>query len=143
VFMDGRIVQIGSPREIFARPTTRAVAAFIGTPPMNLLEGEWQGGAVTVGGASMPVASSSATSRRVTIGVRPGDLRIADAGIDATVERVEDLGDAVIVIASVGGVPIKLKVDRPPDLHDGNAVHLAFAPDRAHLFDPDSGERLS
>ena len=42
VFMDGRIVQVGTPREIFARPRTMAVAGFIGTPPMNLLPGTWR-----------------------------------------------------------------------------------------------------
>src|SRR4029453_11106163 len=43
VFMDGRIVQIGTPREVFARPHTVDVAAFIGTPAMNLMPGVWEG----------------------------------------------------------------------------------------------------
>ena len=110
---------------------------------MNLLEGEWSGRTVAIGEAAMPVGVPAETPRRVTLGVRPGDLRIAAAGIAATVERVEDLGDSCIVIARVGGVPVKLKTDRAPDLRDGSAVYLAFAAEHAHLFDPDSDDRLS
>jgi ABC-type sugar transport system ATPase subunit len=59
VFMDGRIVQVGTPREIFARPMSVDVAGFIGTPPMNLLAGEWEGHAVSVAGSTLPVAFES------------------------------------------------------------------------------------
>jgi ABC-type sugar transport system ATPase subunit len=44
VFIEGRIVQVGTPRDVYAKPLTVAVAAFIGTPPMNLMAGEWRGG---------------------------------------------------------------------------------------------------
>src|SRR5436190_10828243 len=43
VFMEGRIEQVGTPEEVFARPHTVDVAAFIGTPPMNLMPGVWEG----------------------------------------------------------------------------------------------------
>ena len=56
VFMEGRIVQVGTPHEIFRKPATATVAAFIGTPPMNLLPAVLEGGQVRVGEASMPVA---------------------------------------------------------------------------------------
>ena len=143
VFMDGRIVQVGTPREVFARPQTRAVAGFIGTPPMNLLEGEWSAGTVTVGGTPLPVAATTDAPRRVVLGVRPGDLRFDDAGIPGIVERVEDLGDSSIVIASLAGTPVKLKSDRAASVREGDAVRVGFAPASAHLFDPDSGIRLS
>ena len=83
VFMDGRIVQVGTPREIFERPTTAAVAAFIGTPPMNLLD------AATGKVARSPSPAASLAGRRrsaqrargVTLGVRPADLRLAEGGL--------------------------------------------------------------
>ena len=72
VFMDGRIVQVGTPREIFATPQTLAVAGFIGTPPMNLLPATWSGASVEIGGATLPVrARVAAAPRPVTLGVRP------------------------------------------------------------------------
>ncbi|HEY7903574.1 MAG TPA: ABC transporter ATP-binding protein [Casimicrobiaceae bacterium] len=142
VFMDGRIVQVGTPREVFARPQTRAVAGFIGTPPMNLLDGVWQGRAVTVLGYALPVAAASAAPRDVTLGVRPGDLRVAERGLPARVERIEDLGDSSIVSFVAAGKLVKLKSERPPDLREGDDVALGFAPDAAHLFDRTTGARL-
>jgi len=142
VFMDGRIVQVGSPRQIFARPLSIDVAAFIGTPPMNLLAGEWEGHAVTVGGSTVAVAAVSETSRDVVVGVRPNDLRLADGGLRARVEGVEELGDSVIVDLVVDERLVKLKTDRPPMLREGEAVFVAFAPEDAHLFDAESGARI-
>jgi len=142
VFMEGRIVQVGTPREVFARPTTREVAAFIGTPPMNLLAGRLDGANVIVDGAALPLLARADAPRDVVVGVRPGDLRVAPRGLPAVVERVEDLGDSSIVSFTAGERLLKLKSDRPPAVEEGQAVHLAFAPDAAHLFDPQTGARL-
>ena len=152
VFMDGRIVQVGTPREIFSTPQTVAVAGFIGTPPMNLLRGTLQGGAVTVSGSRLPVAGAPSSSpaaviagsaaREVTLGVRPGDLRIAPIGLPAKVERVEDLGDSSIVSFVAGEQLLKAKSDRAPTVREGEHVYLAFDPTAAHLFDTQSGARL-
>jgi multiple sugar transport system ATP-binding protein len=144
VFMDGRIVQVGTPRQIFARPESVAVAGFIGTPPMNLLAAEWEGHAVSVeGNSTLAVGAATAAPRRVTLGVRPADLRLADGGLAATVERIEDLGDSALVNLVAGAQPIKLKTDRVPDVEEGDAVFVAFAPEDAHLFDAATGARLA
>ena len=147
VFMDGRIVQVGTPREIFARPSRVSVAGFVGTPPMNLLPATWQAGAVTVQGAgALPVGVASASARDITLGVRPVDLRVAEpgaVGLDARVELIEELGDSRIVNATVGNHAVKLKTDQALALREGDTVKLAFAPVAAHLFDRASGERLN
>ncbi len=142
VFMEGRIVQIGTPREIFTQPRTIAVAGFIGTPPMNLLPGTWDGGAVVVAGEALAVGAESAAPREVTLGVRPNDLRIAATGLPAKVERVEDLGDSSIVSFTAAGRLLKMKSDQLPAVREGEAVRLSFAPAAAHLFDAKSGARL-
>ena len=146
VFMEGRIVQVGTPREVFTRPQTMAVAGFIGTPPMNLLPGTWQGNVVTVTGHALPVATvhapAAGAGREVMLGVRPNDLRIAASGLPARVERVEDLGDSSIVSFTAAGRPMKLKSDRLQAVQEGEDVFLAFAPEAAHLFDPNDGARL-
>jgi multiple sugar transport system ATP-binding protein len=144
VFMDGRIVQVGTPRQIFDRPTTVDVAGFIGTPPMNLLPGEWDGHAVSVAGSTLAVAAASpAGARAVTIGVRPADLRIGEGGLPAVVERIEDLGDSTIVNLLVDGRLVKLKSDEVQPVQEGEGVFVAFAPEDAHLFDAASGARLA
>ncbi|MEP7283615.1 MAG: ABC transporter ATP-binding protein [Rubrivivax sp.] len=144
VFMEGRIVQVGTPREIFRAPATVAVAGFIGTPPMNLLPGSWQGGVVSVGRAHLPVAAeATGDARPVTLGVRPGDVCLVEDGIPATVERVEDLGDSSIVsFLDADGRLVKMKNDRPPTVQEGDRVTLGFEPVAAHLFDAATGLRL-
>jgi multiple sugar transport system ATP-binding protein len=147
VFMDGRIAQVGTPREVYARPRTMAVAGFVGTPQMNLLPGTWQAGAVTVAGHALPVAQIAAERRDVVLGVRPSDLRLASSGLPAHIERIEDLGDSAIVSLSIvslsmTGQMLKLKTDRLPAAADGDNVFVGFAPEAAHLFDPKDGQRL-
>ena len=146
VFMEGRIVQVGTPKEMFLRPATQAVAGFIGTPPMNLLPAQWQGDSVTLADASLPVAFHSAGARAVTLGVRPGELRFGASGIPARVELVEDLGDSTVVNLTVATGQhthrVKLKSDQPQSVREGDNVHLAFAPGAAHLFDSQTGARL-
>jgi len=142
VFMDGRIVQVGTPREIYSKPQTIAVAGFIGTPPMNLMPGTWHGDAVTIAGHRLPLIRVTSIPREVMLGVRPGDLRIAPSGLKARVERVEDLGDSSIVTLMTGDRPLKLKGDRLQPVREGEDVFLGFAPEAAHLFDANSGARL-
>lgn len=143
VFMDGQIVQIGAPKEIFLRPATAVVAGFIGTPPMNLIPANFAKGQVTLQGATLPVnALESEGEREVTLGVRPGDLRVTDHGIPARVELVEDLGDSVIAIASIGEHKVKIRLDPQERIEEGQHVFLSFAPSGAHLFDLQTGMRL-
>ena len=141
VFIEGRIVQVGTPREVYDAPQTVDVAAYIGTPPMNLVPALWDGGVARIGDAVLPV-SRSGPRREVIVGVRPADVRIAAQGIPATVERVEDLGDSTIVSFDAGERLLKQKRDRLADVREGDAVHLGFAPEVVHLFDPASGARL-
>ena len=142
VFIEGRIVQVGTPREVYAAPSTIDVAAFIGTPPMNLVPARWEGDVVVVGAERLPVGRSSVAARDVVVGVRPADLRIDGTGMPAIVERIEDLGDSAIVSFTAGDRLFKQKRDRLPDVREGDAVRLRFAPEAAQLFDPSTGARL-
>lgn len=141
VFMEGRIVQVGRPQDIFARPATAVVAAFIGSPPMNLLEGEVRDGRVRVGGVDLPGQRVQGPDGRVTLGVRPAALRIASEGLPARVDLIEDLGDTAIVDLDVAGRLVKMRTDQVPSAREGDVVRLAFAPGALHLFDVDSGAR--
>jgi ABC-type sugar transport system ATPase subunit len=142
VFMEGRIVQIGTPREVFGRPAQASVAGFIGTPPMNLLPGTWSGAAVTLEGSTHPVAATAPTERPVTLGIRPGDLRLQAQGLTARVLYVEELGDHAILNVQAGPTRLKVKVAGQSPTNEGDTVHLGFAPEAAHLFDP-AGLRLA
>jgi ABC-type sugar transport system ATPase subunit len=143
VFMEGRIVQVGTPHEIFRKPATATVAAFIGTPPMNLLPAVLEGGQVRVGDSLVPVTTSAPHgTREVTLGVRPGDLRMGANGVSARVEFVEDFGDSSIVNLEIAGQRVKLRAGELPSVREGDGVRLSFDPAAAHLFDRASGNRI-
>jgi ABC-type sugar transport system ATPase subunit len=143
VFMEGRIVQVGTPHEIFRKPATATVAAFIGTPPMNLLPALFEGGQVRMGDTFMPVTVPAGTqAREVMLGVRPGDLRLGATGIPARVEFVEDFGDSSIVNLEAAGHRVKLRAGELPPVREGEKVHLSFDPAAAHLFDRATGQRI-
>ena len=142
VFMEGRVAQVGTPREVFAKPQTMAVAAFVGTPQMNLLPGRWQDNAVTVDGHALQVAEAAPAPMEVMLGVRPSDLRIGPNGLPARIERIEDLGDSAIMSLTSNGRPLKIKGDLQHAGTSGDSVFVNFAPASAHLFDPADGVRL-
>jgi ABC-type sugar transport system ATPase subunit len=145
IFMEGRIVQTGTPKEVFRKPATATVAGFIGTPPMNLMPAVLAGGQVQVGAARVNVAgieTREGGSREVTLGVRPGDLRFASTGIPAKVELIEDFGDSTIVDLAVVGRRVKMRAGDRPGVSEGDSVFLGFEPAAAHLFDRETGLRL-
>lgn len=142
VFMEGRIVQIGTPRQVFGRPAQASVAGFIGTPPMNLLPGIWSGNAVIVERSTHPVANTAFAERPVTLGIRPGDLRLQPQGLAALVLFVEELGDHTIYNVQAGPMRLKVKVTGLPLVNEGDTVYLGFDPEAAHLFDT-AGIRLA
>jgi ABC-type sugar transport system ATPase subunit len=142
VFMEGRVVQVGTPKGIYLRPASVAVASFIGTPPMNLLPAEMADGSVELAGARLPVEGATGTRGKVMLGVRPNDLRIAADGMPATVEFIEDLGDSAIILLRLAGQQVKMKTDQAQSLQEGQQVFLRFDAAAAHLFDHDSGLRL-
>ena len=142
VFMEGRVVQVGTPKGIYLRPASVSVASFIGTPPMNLLPAELADGSVELAGARLAVEGAAGRRGKVVLGVRPNDLRIAGDGIPAQVEFIEDLGDSAIILLRLAGQQVKMKTDQAQSLQEGQHVHLRFDAAAAHLFDHDSGLRL-
>ncbi|WP_299815590.1 ABC transporter ATP-binding protein [uncultured Jannaschia sp.] len=108
VMYDGRVVQIGTPQELFERPAHTFVGYFIGSPGMNLFDAEVDGRTGRIGGAEVDLGAVHETGRgRLQIGVRPEfvALRAGGAGVPARVRRVEDVGRHKIVRLDVGGTP--------------------------------------
>jgi ABC-type sugar transport system ATPase subunit len=142
VFMEGRIVQIGTPDEVYARPASVEVAAFIGSPPMNLLPARIQGRSLYAPGYAVTLPRDVGAERAVTLGIRPGALRLAADGMPARVYLVEHLGDSTIVNFQIDDLLLRMRSDKRPALREGDTVRLAFDPADAHLFDSGTGLRL-
>ena len=141
VFMEGRIVQVGTPDEIFDHPANVAVAGFIGSPPMNLMPAQVRGGSLSVDGVATPLERPAGPDGEVTLGIRPGAVRLAASGIPARVELVENLGDTTIVDLEAGDRLVKMRSEGRPAVREGDNVHLSFAPSSIHLFDATTGDR--
>ena len=141
IFMEGRIVQVGRPQDIFARPASALVAGFIGSPPMNLLAADISGGVLHIAGVALPMERPLGRDGPVTLGVRPAALRIGASGLPARVELVEHMGDTTIVDLDVAGKPVKLRSDQAPPVREGDEVRVSFAAGAMHLFERDGGAR--
>ena len=158
----GVIQQVGTATEVFERPTTVAVAGFVGELPMNLIPALHQDGFARVGGLRVKVGSAQAealTGDRILIGLRPEDLSLgapastpeseateATTGLRAVAVLIKDSGREYIVHARMEGPdgPVDLVVRHrtgPPPLRGENLL-ITPTPTAAHLFDPITGRRL-
>ena len=152
VMQDGRIEQIGSPLELYDRPTNLFVAQFIGSPAMNVVSGtlRHQGPQAWVegdGGARWPVAADAPGSdgQAVTYGVRPEHLSLAgpDASVQAEVIVVEPTGAETELLVQVGSSQIVLVLHGRSTVQPGDKVGLAVETGAVHLFEPASGRSLA
>jgi glycerol transport system ATP-binding protein len=114
VMYDGRVVQIGTPQELFERPAHTFVGYFIGSPGMNLFDAEIDGQTARIEGVEMPLgAAYAAPSGKVEVGVRPEFIRLSSTGdgVPARITRVEDVGRHKIVRLDVGGREVSAIAD--------------------------------
>ncbi|WP_066040909.1 ABC transporter ATP-binding protein [Herbiconiux solani] len=152
VLKDGVLQQVGTPRDLYEKPSNVFVAGFIGSPAMNLFHADLTDAGVRFGTSIVPVdretlASSSGTS--ATIGVRPEDIVLSSTpgeGLEVVVDLIEELGaDGYLYGHSdIEGkrTDIVTRVDGRSHPFVGDKVYLTAAPGHVHLFDLESGERL-
>jgi multiple sugar transport system ATP-binding protein len=144
---DGRLQQCDTPRVLYEQPVNLFVAGFIGSPAMSMCTVRLgANGSVSLGGTEVPVGAAANGRREVVVGLRPESLELASDGLPAEVEVVEEFGaDAyVFCVAEVGGEETKLvaRVEARRAPERGERVTLRPKPEEAHVFDPETGERL-
>jgi multiple sugar transport system ATP-binding protein len=168
VMRDGRILQVDAPQVLYASPVNLFVAAFIGSPAMNLVEAEVVDGTLSFAGWRLPIARRR--SGRVIAGIRPEafeDARFADPSLPnvvVDVQVVEDLGADAHVIFQIDAPPVDVtevreaagddetliatdratftaRVDPQTSARPGQQLTLAVDPSKFHYFDPATGER--
>ena len=129
VMYDGRVVQMGTPEELFETPAHTFVGYFIGSPGMNLLEAEIRGNTAMVAG--QPVAL------RVQIGIRPEyAVLTAGDGLPFTLRRVEDVGRHRIIRGEVAGATVNVIAPEGMAV-DANLTHVRFQPERINVYADD------
>lgn len=146
VLRDGRIEQVGTPRELYERPANIFVAQFLGTPRMNILAAtaDGAGKAVLADGRNIalpPLAAALAAGTPLSIGVRPDDIAIGNApdALAYTIRFIERLGGLATLHLGgrEGDEPIACQLRDNGSLDEGDIVAASFPPVRLHLFDAD------
>jgi sn-glycerol 3-phosphate transport system ATP-binding protein len=162
VMNDGKLLQLGTPDEIYRNPQNLFVAGFIGSPPMNLLRGVSVGGQVRAG--DLHFQMSGVPDGEVVVGLRPEALSIRRGG-DATsvpvrVDVVEALGHELVMHGSLAGQRAAAQTDEETGLAPldesratlivrlgarepitvGDTIELAFAEQDVHIFDATTGD---
>ena len=131
---------------------TRGRRHFIGSPQMNLMEGTADNGEVKLGNYHVPVDPTAAKKMqgKVTVGVRPEAWRIVsenEGGLPVKVTVVEELGADSFVYGTSGveGTPhdIIVRVSARDSVHKGETLYVTTDPQKVHVFDSETGERLS
>lgn len=149
----GKVEQIGTPQEIYARPATRFVAEFVGTPPMNILEAE-----ASVGGASFVLPGCDAhlpgngdldvrLPASLSIGIRPEDIVAAQAPSESTpipgqVMWVERFGSRNVLNVSVGSQFMRVATRPDHPVQEAGSGWFGFQPGRQRILDRQSNRFL-
>jgi ABC-type sugar transport system ATPase subunit len=165
VLNGGVLLQLGTPEEVFRSPRNVFVAAFMGTPSMNLLRGQIEAGVVTAGDLRLSLAGAS--DGPVIVGFRPEAMLPAREGaglpqVEMVVDVVEELGNETLIYGDVTGEIAAVEIDSalPAPLpgararlcarlsgftavRPGEKVPLALRLDRVHLFEAAGGEALA
>lgn len=156
VVKDGLIQQVGSPQEIYRSPANVFVAGFIGSPQMNLFDGNISDNntLASLGGELnlvFPVPNQnifkSLRGKILVLGIRPEDIKISfrplpDKAMRAKVDLVEHTGSDKIVFASIGGLLLTIKADADFPVKGGETIWLTVPPRSLHIFDKDNGRAI-
>ena len=150
VLNQGRIVQVGTPQEIYNRPRDIFVAGFVGSPAMNLLPGESGNGRLAALAGQMDLTAEasargwlSSRSGPVTVGIRSEDIRIGPAeALEARVHDVENLGVEKIVTLRVGEQLLRATAPATLELPIDSTVRFGWNPEKLHFFDGSTGANL-
>jgi multiple sugar transport system ATP-binding protein len=123
IMRQGAIVQAGAPMELYRRPVNTFVATFLGSPPMNLLDGD------------------------VTTGVRPEDVEVSasptDGGDEVMPTLIEQLGNESLVTFDYRGQQLVARVPADRSIEPNRPAWIRLPPDRVLTFDPQTGNRIT
>lgn len=152
IMKGGKIMQLGTPNEIYNHPKNLYVADFIGSPSMNFLNGELKDTKFTNGSLELPMDSyqfiKKTNLKNVTIGIRPehiitGELsRKAPVITNVTINLVEPMGSDTLVYANLSDVQIRIRMEGNAKVKIGDRLEIGIDPSRASLFDTQTEQRI-
>ncbi|MCD5383781.1 ABC transporter ATP-binding protein [candidate division WOR-3 bacterium] len=138
ILNNGRIQQIGTPKELYERPVNIFVAGFIGTPSMNFIEGRAEDGIFSSGPIKIPLKN---TKGKRTLGVRPEDIIIDEkSSMRAEVRLVESLGNEVVLHIFINGTEAVMRTS-DSKAKERDVIGINFNIEKLHIFN-EEGKRV-
>jgi multiple sugar transport system ATP-binding protein len=146
----GRLIQVGTPHEIYNHPANIYVAEFVGTPTINLLEGRIQDNRLVIIKDEFQIDldrnsinSLNGFAGEVKIGIRSEDLELAvERGINGQIYGVEDMGMGKIVTIKINDHLLRATVDAKYHFEIDANVRFQINLEKLHFFDKNTGENL-
>jgi sn-glycerol 3-phosphate transport system ATP-binding protein len=143
----GRAEQVGTPDDVYSRPATTFVASFIGSPPMNLFEGQLDPDGLLFTARDgvkivLPAPARSLAGRQLVLGVRPEHLLLGGGNLPMQVETVEMLGAEHLIHGVVAGHDVIVRTGPQENPEPGATLQTGFRPEAVHWFDAASGARV-
>lgn len=140
VLVDGRIRQVGSPREVYDRPNSPEVAALLGQPEIHLFDATSDGSCWLAADGTSICTTETRAGARARIGVRPEHwIAQFDAGGPARVELIEETGPQRVLVCSFAGGRIHVLCGRDESWRLGDRLRLSIQPDRAVVWHGSEG----
>ena len=135
VMYDGRVVQIGTPEELFEQPEHTFVGYFIGSPGMNVLPAQVEGTTAKVGSQTLQLAGGyKPASGKVEIGVRPEFAKLSQTeGLPVSIRRIEDVGRHKIIRATFEGHDINI-IAGEDDRVSADMNRVSFDPGHVNVY---------
>ncbi|MGB9933714.1 ABC transporter ATP-binding protein [Haloarcula amylolytica] len=159
IINDGELQQCSPPLECYNRPVNTFVAQFIGSPSMNLFNGQVAGDEIDVSDFSAEFDTTTTPLQQgdpVTVGIRPEDIYLADDAdsiahpsrpVTVTVDVLEPVGDQTYayLLSETDGETTELLMSADPDkdINEGDSIEVVFSRDDVHVFDGRTGDAIT
>jgi multiple sugar transport system ATP-binding protein len=158
VLNKGDIMQVGSPKEVYDHPENIFVAQFIGSPAMNIFDGEIKDGLLIIGDLNITIPESKRRmlinqgydNKPIKFGIRPEDVREEAVFVESAlaspfeseIKVSELLGSEIMIYSELNGQEFISRVDARNDLKPDDIIKFAFDMNKCHFFDSQTNDRI-
>ncbi|KRG10801.1 ABC transporter ATP-binding protein [Staphylococcus sp. NAM3COL9] len=154
----GKIMQVGTPKEVYDKPENIFVAGFIGSPSMNILDAYFNEDHIIIEEQKFPITPSQIRllkekgyeNKNIKMGIRPEHIKdepiYTESGItntfEAKVKVNELLGSESIIHTNLGDYELVAKVNSRNQSNSGDTIKFIFDINKIHFFNPETGDRI-